>query len=179
MFALLHSSHNSVNCLEQRKCKPCNFHSKPALGSLRDHLLLQKSRWLIPPPGAQLPESSWEALVGPQKTLEEKNKDRGREGTRERRKEWREGKKEGREWKRAVCQSWLVLACKNQLLNFQAILWVGVWTSGSLKLAVVGVFIPRKLANATRQGLSLPRGPASWLTTSWIPNFAHTIPSFS
>lgn len=32
------------------------------------------------------------------------------------------GKKEGREWKRAVCRSWLVLACKNQLLNFQAIL---------------------------------------------------------
>lgn len=59
--------------------------------------------------------------MGPQKTLEEKNKDRGR---REREKGGKNGgREEGRKGGSELCaEAGFEITCKNQLLNFQAIL---------------------------------------------------------
>jgi hypothetical protein len=43
--------------------------------------------------------------------------------------------------------SCLVLACEYQLLKCSGILQAGWWHMGILKLAMVGTFTPRKLAN--------------------------------
>ena len=67
-----------------------------------------------------------------------------------------------------VCWSWPVLTPKSGSLKFQKILQVHPSHFNNLKVVMVVVFIPGKLAQATDSPLPLPQPPLVLLIAVWF-----------